>query len=90
MTYIVRVDRGKSTYLYECRSHRPGPGMNPVSEKVYIGRVDRETRVFHPKRYHVTETLDMETLHVDIKELPKVPLCHIPMVRVRASSRVRE
>ena len=85
MTYIVRVNRGKSTYLYECRSYRPGPGMDPVSERVYIGRVDNETRVFHPKRYHVTETLDVESFRMDLKELPKVPSCHIPMVKVKAS-----
>ena len=85
MTYIVRVNRGKSTYLYECRSHRPGPGMDPVSERVYIGRGDNETRGFRPKRYHVTETLDVECFRMDLKELPKVPSCHIPMVKVKAS-----
>lgn len=88
MTYIVRVDRGKSIYLYECRSVRPDKGMDPVSDRVYIGRVDKKTREFIPKRYYVTESFDVESWEFRIKELPKIPSCHLSMA-LKASSRVR-
>ena len=81
MAYIARVEKGRYTYLYECRSHRVPGKDNPVSDRIFIGRVDRETREFIPKRYHVTETIDMESLEVigGIKDLPRVPACYLPM-----------
>ncbi len=86
MVYLVRVRREGYEYLYECRSYRPGPGMNPVSDRIYIGRVDVETREFIPKRYHVSEWADLDTGDTHVVGLPRIPSCYLPMRRVLLSS----
>ena len=53
MTYIVRIVKGRYEYLYECRSRRVEGKRNPVSDRIFIGRVDLETREFIPKSYVV-------------------------------------
>lgn len=85
MSYIVRREGGRYTYLYECRSYRPGNGKGPVSERVFIGRIDRETREFIPKKYYVTETLDFESGECRLKDLPKVPACYLPLAAFSSS-----
>ena len=55
MVYIVRIVKGRYTYIYECRSRRVPGKRNPVSDRIYVGRVDNETRRFILKRYEVTE-----------------------------------
>ncbi len=85
MAYIVRRERGRYIYLYECRSRRPGPGMNPVTEMIYIGRVDSETRRFISKRYYVTESIDLESGSYERKDLPKVPTCYRPLADFSSS-----
>lgn len=81
MTYIVRIRKGGYDYLYECRSRRPEGGGNPVSDRIYIGRVDVETRRFIPKRYHVNETFLFEECEIPggVRELPRIPRCYMPM-----------
>ena len=80
MTYIVRIRKGRYEYLYECRSRRVPGKSNPVSERVFIGRVDVETREFIPKNYVVRGELSIETMDVKgRRDLPKVPSGYMPM-----------
>ena len=79
MAYIVRIVKGRYEYLYECRSRRVEEKRSPVSERIFIGRVDLETREFIPKSYVVKGMLDVERLEVTGRPLPKVPSCYLPM-----------
>ncbi len=81
MTYMVRIEKGRYTYLYECRSIRVAGKENPVSDRIFIGRVDRETREFIPKRYYVNEVFDVESSEYTKGpyKLPRVPRCYEPL-----------
>ncbi len=78
MVYIVRMVKGRYEYLYECRSRRVPGKPNPVSDRIFIGRVDIETRRFIPKRYEVRGELDVETMEVRGRDLPRIPSCYLP------------
>lgn len=86
MAYIVRVRRGGYIYLYEGRSRRVKGKKNPVSERVYIGRVDVETRAFIPKKYRVKGSLDIESGEVRDRGLPRIPDCYLPLREERVTS----
>lgn len=79
MAYIVRIEKGRYTYLYECRSVRVTGRPYPVSDRVFIGRVDRETREFIPKRYTVREEMVLDGAPFIPKDLPRVPRCYLPL-----------
>ena len=80
MTYIVRIVKGRYEYLYECRSRRVEGKRNPVSDRIFIGRVDIETREFIPKRYEVRAEIDLETMTVrGRRDLPRIPSCYLPL-----------
>lgn len=79
MTYIVRIVKGRYEYLYECRSRRVEGKRNPISDRIFIGRVDLETREFIPKSYVVKGMLDVERMEVMGRSLPRVPYCYLPM-----------
>ena len=79
MTYIVRIVKGRYEYLYECRSRRVEGKRNPVSDRIFIGRVDVETREFIPKSYVVRGMLDVERAEVTDRPLPRVPSCYLPL-----------
>ena len=83
MAYIVRIRKGRFDYLYECRSRRVEGKVNPVSDRIFIGRVDVETRAFLPKKYEVKgETRGR-------RDLPRIPSCYLPMRDVLTSSKDR-
>lgn len=86
MTYLVRIRKGRYVYLYECRSYRVKGKRTPVSDRIYIGRVEEESRKFIPKKYSVKGTMDFETLEVRGRDLPRVPECYLPMRGVLTSS----
>ena len=90
MTYIVRIRKGRYDYLYECRSRRVEGRRTPVSDRVYIGRVDVESRRFIPKKYYVKGLMDIETQEVRGRDLPRVPACYMPMREAVTSSADRE
>lgn len=79
MVYIVRIRKGRYIYLYEARSRRVKGKKNPVSERIYIGRVDEKTRRFIPKKYTVSGCLDLETDEAGDRGLPRIPACYRPM-----------
>ena len=86
MAYIVRIRKGRFDYLYECRSRK----VNPVSDRIFIGRVDVETRAFHPKKYEVKGELSIETMETrGRRDLPRIPSCYLPMRDVLTSSKDR-
>ena len=85
MVYIVRIRKGGYEYLYECRSVRVEGRRNPVSDRIYIGRVDVETRRFIPKKYYVRGLMDLETQEVRGRDLPRVPACYLPMRKALTS-----
>ncbi len=82
MTYLVRITRGKSQYFYECNSVRVKGKRNPVSERIYIGKLDLETREFKPKSYQVRGEADLDASVFKNRALPKVPRCHLTMGRI--------
>lgn len=79
MTYIVRIVKGRYTYLYEGTSRRVPGKKNPVTDRIFIGRVDNETGRFIPKSYTVREWFDLETGEFRIRKLPRVPSCYLPL-----------
>lgn len=80
MTYIVRIRKGRYEYLYECCSTRVPGKAHPVSDRVFIGRVDVETRQFISKKYEVKGELSIETMDVKgRRDLPRIPSCYLPM-----------
>lgn len=90
MAYIVRIRKGRFDYLYECRSRRVEGKVNPVSDRIFIGRVDVETRTFHPKKYEVKGELSIETMETrGRRDLPRIPSCYLPMRDVLTSSKDR-
>lgn len=82
MVYIVRIVKGRYEYLYECRSRRVPGKRNPVSDRIFIGRVDIETRRFIPKRYEVSGEFDVEAMWVRGRDLPRIPSCYLPLRKV--------
>ena len=90
MVYIVRIVKGRYTYIYECRSRRVPGKRNPVSDRIYVGRVDNETRRFIPKRYEVTEEATIEEIldgSFMPKPLPRIPACYLPLKKYRIEGR---
>lgn len=79
MAYIVRVIKGRYTYLYEGTSRRVPGKKHPVSDRIYIGRVDNETNRFIPKSYTVSERLDVDAWEFRIRRLPRIPRCYLPL-----------
>ncbi len=79
MAYIVRIEKGRYTYLYECRSRRIPGRSTPVSDRIYIGRVDVETREFLPKSYVVREEMVLDGEPFEPRRLPRVPRCYLPL-----------
>ena len=54
------------------------PGLRP--DRIFIGRVDLETREFIPKRYEVRAEIDLETMTVrGRRDLPRIPSCYLPL-----------
>ncbi len=90
MVYIVRIVKGRYTYIYECRSRRVPGKRSPVSDRIYVGRVDNETRRFIPKRYEVTEEATIEEIldgSFVPKPLPRIPACYLPLRKYRTEGR---
>lgn len=90
MVYIVRIVKGRYTYIYECRSRRVPEKRSPVSDRIYVGRVDNETRRFIPKRYEVREEAMIEDIldgSFVPKALPRIPACYLPLRRYRTEGR---
>lgn len=79
MAYIVRIIKGRYTYLYEGTSRRVPGRKHPVSDRVFIGRVDNETNRFIPKSYTVSERLDVDAWEFRIRRLPRIPRCYLPL-----------
>lgn len=82
MTHLVRVTRGKYQYFYESNSVRVEGKRNPVSQRIYVGRLDLETREFKPKSYMVHGEADLDSSAFKNRALPKVPRCHLAMSRI--------
>ncbi len=71
---ITYETRGGKTYAYTCRSDRMPGKKNPVSKKVYLGRVDDLTGEIIPKRTNGTESLDILSDGVTVKDYGDVLL----------------